>query len=77
MTEAILHHYPVSPFAEKVRAMLGFKRLAWKSVQIPLIMPKPDAGGGKRRGRARNRRHRAGTVQVHFPRFGFQLTKAA
>jgi len=42
MTEPILHHYPVSPFAEKVRAMLGFKRLAWKSVQIPLIMPKPD-----------------------------------
>src|SRR3972149_6035157 len=42
MTEPILHHYPVSPFAEKVRAMLGFKRLAWKSVQIPIIMPKPD-----------------------------------
>jgi glutathione S-transferase len=42
MTEPILHHYPVSPFAEKVRAMLGFKGLAWKSVQIPLIMPKPD-----------------------------------
>lgn len=42
MTEPVLHHYPVSPFAEKVRAMLGFKRLAWKSVQIPLIMPKPD-----------------------------------
>jgi len=42
MTEPILHHYPVSPFAEKVRAMLGFKGLAWKSVQIPLVMPKPD-----------------------------------
>jgi glutathione S-transferase len=42
MTEPILHHYPVSPFAEKVRAMLGFKGLAWKSVQIPLILPKPD-----------------------------------
>jgi glutathione S-transferase len=42
MTEAVLHHYPVSPFAEKVRAMLGFKGLAWKSVQIPLFMPKPD-----------------------------------
>ncbi|HLX81386.1 MAG TPA: glutathione S-transferase family protein [Burkholderiales bacterium] len=38
----ILHHYPVSPFAEKARAMLGFKGLAWKSVQIPLFMPKPD-----------------------------------
>lgn len=42
MSEPILHHYPVSPFAEKVRAMLGFKGLAWKSVQIPLILPKPD-----------------------------------
>ena len=42
MTEPVLHHYPVSPFAEKVRAMLGYKGLAWKSVQIPLIMPKPD-----------------------------------
>jgi glutathione S-transferase len=48
----ILHHYPVSPFAEKARLMLGFKRLAWKSVLIPLIMPKPDVvalTGGYRR----------------------------
>jgi glutathione S-transferase len=42
MTEPVLHHYPVSPFAEKVRAILGYKGLAWKSVQIPLVMPKPD-----------------------------------
>jgi len=52
MTEPILHHYPVSPFAEKARLMLGFKRLAWKSVQIPLILPKPDVvalTGGYRR----------------------------
>jgi glutathione S-transferase len=40
--QLVLHHYPISPFAEKVRAMLGFKALAWKSVQIPLFMPKPD-----------------------------------
>ena len=48
----ILHHYPVSPYAEKARLMLGFKQLAWKSVQIPLIMPKPDVvalTGGYRR----------------------------
>jgi glutathione S-transferase len=38
----ILHHYPISPFAEKIRAVLGYKGLAWKSVQIPLFMPKPD-----------------------------------
>lgn len=37
-----LHHYPMSPFAEKVRLMLGHKRLTWKSVLIPSIMPKPD-----------------------------------
>ncbi len=52
MNELILHHYPVSPFAEKVRAMLGFKGLAWKSVVIPLMMPKPDVvalTGGYRR----------------------------
>src|ERR1700741_4320306 len=42
MTEPVLHHYPISPFAEKARTMLGFKKLAWKSVQIPAVMPKPD-----------------------------------
>lgn len=42
MTEPVLHHYSFSPFAEKARTMLGFKRLAWKSVQIPPVMPKPD-----------------------------------
>lgn len=52
MNEPILHHYPVSPFAEKIRAMLGFKGLAWKSVTIPMMMPKPDVialTGGYRR----------------------------
>jgi hypothetical protein len=38
----ILHHYPTSPFSEKVRLVLGFKQLAWKSVIIPSVMPKPD-----------------------------------
>ena len=38
----ILHHYPMSPFSEKIRAVLGFKQLAWQSVIIPVIMPKPD-----------------------------------
>ena len=40
--EIVLHHYPLSPFAEKIRAVLGFKQLAWKSVIIPAVMPKPD-----------------------------------
>lgn len=50
--DPILHHYPASPFAEKIRLMLGFKGLAWKSVTIPVIMPKPDLvalTGGYRR----------------------------
>ena len=42
MSDLILHHYPNSPFAEKTRLMLGYKGLAWKSVIIPAIMPKPD-----------------------------------
>ena len=42
MADLILHHYPTSPFAEKVRLIMGYKKLAWKSVIIPMIMPKPD-----------------------------------
>ena len=42
MTDIILHHYPTSPFSEKIRLVLGYKKLAWKSVVIPAIMPKPD-----------------------------------
>jgi glutathione S-transferase len=42
MSNLILHHYPNSPFAEKIRTILGFKALAWTSVIIPVIMPKPD-----------------------------------
>ncbi len=42
MQQIILHHYPMSPFAEKVRLILGFKGLQWRSVHIPNIMPKPD-----------------------------------
>ena len=54
MTEhaLILHHYPTSPFAEKARLMLGFKGLAWQSVLMPSLMPKPDLlalTGGYRR----------------------------
>jgi glutathione S-transferase len=41
MSRLILHHFDWSPFAEKVRLALGLKRLAWESVQIPMIMPKP------------------------------------
>ena len=52
MTDIILHHYPNSPFAEKMRIALGIKQATWKSVEIPNVMPKPDLmplTGGYRR----------------------------
>jgi glutathione S-transferase len=52
MAELILHHYPNSPFAEKIRLILGAKKLNWMSVIQPAIMPKPDLvalTGGHRR----------------------------
>lgn len=42
MSEIIFHHYPSSPFSEKVRIAFGVKQLAWRSVEIPNMMPKPD-----------------------------------
>ncbi len=41
MSDIILHHFASSPFAEKVRLALGLKGLAWSSVDIPMVMPKP------------------------------------
>jgi len=52
MSELILHHFDGSPFSEKVRLVLGFKRLTWRSVKVPVVMPKPDVvalTGGYRR----------------------------
>ena len=48
----ILHEYPTSPYAEKIRLALRLKNLAWSRVEIPVIMPKPDLmplTGGYRR----------------------------
>ena len=42
MNDIILHHFDASPFAEKVRVALGIKALPWHSVEIPMVMPKPD-----------------------------------
>lgn len=42
MDRLILHHHDPSPFAEKIRLVFGIKNLEWASVQIPMIMPKPD-----------------------------------
>ena len=52
MPEVLLHQYDTSPFSEKVRICLGIKDLAWRAVDQPVIMPKPDLvplTGGYRR----------------------------
>jgi glutathione S-transferase len=52
MSEIILHHYDLSPYAEKIRLALGRKSLPWRSVPAPMVMPKPDhieLTGGYRR----------------------------
>jgi glutathione S-transferase len=51
-TDLVLHHYPRSPFAEKVRIAFGLKGLHWHSVIQPRIAPKPELvalTGGYRR----------------------------
>lgn len=45
----ILHQYDLSPFSEKARLLLGFKRLPWRACIHSTILPKPEllavAGG--------------------------------
>ena len=52
MADLILHHYPLSPYSEKVRAMLGYTNLHWYSVQTREMPPRPElailAGGYRR-----------------------------
>src|ERR1700738_2430483 len=48
----ILHHFDESPFSEKIRIVFGLKNIAWTSVVITRIMPRPDLmpmTGGYRR----------------------------
>ena len=48
----ILHHFDESPFSEKIRLIFGLKKIAWTSVLISRIMPRPDLmpmTGGYRR----------------------------
>jgi glutathione S-transferase len=52
MTDIILHHYAGSLFSEKIRLLLGFYGLSWKSVVTAPIMPRPllmPLTGGYRR----------------------------
>jgi glutathione S-transferase len=48
----ILHQYDASPFSEKIRKLFAHKHLAWRAVEQPNVMPKPDLlplTGGYRR----------------------------
>ena len=53
MSETLtLHHYDASPYAEKIRLMLGWKGLRWHSVLSPPQPPRPNVdplSGGYRR----------------------------
>jgi glutathione S-transferase len=42
VAELILHHHDPSPFAEKIRLAFGIKGLAWQSVRISMVMPRPE-----------------------------------
>lgn len=41
MTNLTLYHYPLSPFSEKIRAMLGYAGLSWQSVTVAEMPPRP------------------------------------
>lgn len=41
MQDLILFHYPMSPFSEKVRVMLGYAGLSWQSVTVKEMPPRP------------------------------------
>lgn len=50
--DIILHHYEFSTFSQKVRTALGLKGLAWRSVEIAGLPPRPllePLTGGYRR----------------------------
>ena len=52
MSQVILHHYPLSPYSEKIRLALGLKGVSWNSVDIPVWTPRPKLTpmtGGYRR----------------------------
>ncbi len=52
MPEIILHQYVNSPFSEKIRKIFAHKKISWRSVDQPVIMPKPKLvplTGGYRR----------------------------
>jgi glutathione S-transferase len=52
VAEIILHQYVNSPFSEKIRKVFAHKKVSWRAVEQPVIMPKPKLiplTGGYRR----------------------------
>jgi glutathione S-transferase len=52
MSDIILHHYALSPYSQKLRSLLGYKRFAWRSASVPMVPPRPELSamtGGFRR----------------------------
>jgi len=52
VAEIILHQYVNSPFSEKIRKIFAHKKVTWRAVEQPVIMPKPKLiplTGGYRR----------------------------
>ncbi|MEA2624587.1 MAG: hypothetical protein QOD06_632 [Candidatus Binatota bacterium] len=52
MSDVILHHYALSPFSEKIRRILAYKKIPWRGVDQPIVAPKPKLTpltGGYRR----------------------------
>lgn len=41
MPAIILHHYPLSPYSEKIRLLFGLKHADWQSVEVPVMTPRP------------------------------------
>ena len=41
LTDIVLHNYAFSPFSEKIRTTLGLKRIAWRSVDVAPLPPRP------------------------------------
>ena len=41
MASVVLHYYDFSNHSEKIRIAIGQKTIAWRSVVVPPVLPKP------------------------------------
>ena len=76
----ILHHFEQSPFSEKVRLVFGLKNLAWTSVLVSRIMPRPDlmpmTGGLPAHANAADRGRYLLRYAMLYPRTGTGVSNA-